>query len=78
MVHVRVKGQIVAEYLQRAIRYRNYAEELRLIAADRSVEENRDTLLRVAGDYDRIASSLEEMSKAAALISSGPANRSRG
>ena len=46
-----------------ALRCRNYAEELRLIAADRTTTENRDTLLKVAEDYDRIARSYESIDR---------------
>ena len=46
-----------------AIRCRNYAEELRIMAADRSTNENRSALLRVAIDYDRMATSFETMDK---------------
>jgi hypothetical protein len=47
-----------------AIRCRNYAEELRIMAADRSTNENRASLLRVAIDYDRMATSFEAIDKA--------------
>jgi hypothetical protein len=46
-----------------ALRCRNYAEELRIIAADRTSAENRDTLLKVAEDYDRIARSFESIDR---------------
>ena len=46
-----------------ALRCRNYAEELRLIAADRTTTENRETLLKVAEDYDRIARSFESIDR---------------
>ncbi|HYM19250.1 MAG TPA: hypothetical protein VEU06_11845 [Micropepsaceae bacterium] len=44
-----------------AKRYREYAEELRVIAADKQVRENRDALLKIAKDYERMASTLEAM-----------------
>ena len=46
-----------------ALRYRNYAEELRLIASDKSVPETRASLLKVANDYDRLASACEAVDK---------------
>jgi hypothetical protein len=47
------------ERLKTARRYREYAEELRVIAADKHVPENRTALLKIAEDYDRMADSLE-------------------
>ena len=52
-----------------ALRCRNYAEELRVIAADWITSENRKALLRVAADYDRMAISYDAMDKADAAIS---------
>lgn len=46
-----------------ALRYRNYAEELRIIAADKTSAENREMLLKVASDYDRIARSFESIDR---------------
>jgi hypothetical protein len=46
-----------------AILCRNYAEELRIIAADWSSADNRKTLLSVAEDYDRIADTYEAIDK---------------
>jgi hypothetical protein len=51
----------VTEFLERDIRFRNYAEELKIIAAERSSVENSQALLRVADDYERMAKSLEAM-----------------
>jgi hypothetical protein len=45
--------------IETALRFRNYAEELRVIAADKTTTENRETLLRVAADYERIADSFD-------------------
>jgi hypothetical protein len=42
-----------------ARRYREYAEELRVIAADKHVPENRDALLKIADDYEQMAAALE-------------------
>jgi hypothetical protein len=47
------------EFSERAIRFRNYAEELRIIAADKIVRQNRQVLLRLAIDYDRMAERYE-------------------
>ena len=49
--------------LETALRYRNYAEELRIIAADRTSAANRQLLLKVAEDYDRIATSFEAIDR---------------
>lgn len=49
--------------LEAALRYRNYAEELRLIAADKTVTETRDMLLSAAKTYDRMADSYEALDR---------------
>lgn len=49
--------------IETALRFRNYAEELRVIAADKTTTENRETLLRVAADYERIADSFDAIIK---------------
>ena len=41
------------------LRYRLRAEELRAVAGEMSVEENRAALLRTAEDYERLAQSAE-------------------
>ena len=46
-----------------ALRYRNYAEELRIIAADKTTPENRRVLQNIADGYDRLADSLEAMAQ---------------
>lgn len=46
-----------------ARRYRLHAEELRIIAADASSQGIRETLLHIAEDYERMASSLEAIDK---------------
>ena len=51
-------------FLERAIRFRNYAEELKIIASDRTIPENQRALLKAAGDYERMAGQLEAMSEA--------------
>ena len=52
------------ERLKNAERYRKYAEELRLIAEDKHVPENRDALLKIAKDYEQMADSLEAVDQA--------------
>ena len=49
--------------IDEALRLRNYAEQLRIIAADRATPENRDALLRVARDYDQAAASFEAIDR---------------
>jgi len=41
------------------MRCRNYAEELRIIAADKLIPENNQKLLRIAASYEAMASALE-------------------
>src|SRR4051812_19729844 len=43
------------------LRFRLRAEELRVLAGEMSVEENRAALLRTAEDYERLAQSAELM-----------------
>lgn len=52
----------------RAIRYRNYAEELRVVAAEHDVDQNRFVLLKVAADYDRMAAALEVIAQSKAAL----------
>jgi hypothetical protein len=58
----------LSDYLERALQFRNYAEELRTIAADGRTPTVRQTLLIIAGDYDQMAFSLETMSKSKAAL----------
>ena len=51
-------------FLERAMRFRNYPEELRIIAADKTLVENQQMLLKMARDYERMADRLEVMSTA--------------
>ncbi len=46
-----------------ALRCRNYAEELRINAADRTSATNRRMLLKIAEDYERIANSFEAIER---------------
>ena len=41
------------------LRFRLRAEELRALAGEMTIEENRSALLRTAEDYERLASSVE-------------------
>ena len=52
----------MGDFLKRAVRFRNYAEELRVVAADRWSVENAEALIKIADDYERMAESLEAMS----------------
>jgi hypothetical protein len=45
------------------VRYRNCAEELRMIARDNQPVENRVALFRIAELYDDMANSIEQMLK---------------
>ena len=47
----------------RALRFRNYAEELRVIAASDASAASREALLRIAAEYERMAASLEAIEK---------------
>jgi hypothetical protein len=49
--------------LETALVFPNYAEELRLIAADRATPENRDALMKIALDYDKAAELLEAIAR---------------
>jgi hypothetical protein len=52
------------EHMERAIRYRNYAEELRMIAADGTTADNRAMLLRLVESYEQMAQALEALGRA--------------
>jgi hypothetical protein len=47
--------------LERSVRCRNYAEELRIIAADGGAGEKRLALLEAATAYDQMADSMEAL-----------------
>jgi hypothetical protein len=51
----------MSDMLNQSLRFRNYAEILRLIAADKSSAQTRRTLLKIAAEYDRMAQDLEEL-----------------
>ena len=53
----------MSEELDTAVRYRLHAEELRTIAGDKLSPENRDTLMRLAEDYEHMAGTLEAIDK---------------
>ena len=64
--HDPVQGQAetrVREDLETALRYRSHAEELRVIAADMLDPSARRMLLRIADDYDHMASSMEAIDR---------------
>jgi hypothetical protein len=52
----------MSEELDTARRYRQHAEELRIIAAE-SGGTHAQALLQIAEDYDRMAASLEAIDK---------------
>ena len=47
----------------RPLRFRNYAEELRVIAASDASAASREALSRIAAEYERMAASLEAIEK---------------
>ena len=49
--------------IERALRYRNYAEELRLIAAEGATPAGREALHMVAKEYDQMASSVDAIAR---------------
>jgi len=49
----------MSDRVKTAKRYREYAEELRVIAADKHLPANRDALLKIAEDYERMATAFE-------------------
>ena len=50
--------------LDQALRFRSYAEELRVIAADNTSEENRRTLLTLAVRYEQLAANMDAIEQA--------------
>jgi hypothetical protein len=53
----------MSEELDTARRYRQRAEELRTIASDDEGGKNRETLLKIAKDYDQMAETLEAIDR---------------
>lgn len=51
-------------HLESAFRFRHHAEELRLIAENVVDPRSKETLLRLAEEYDRMAESREHIAKA--------------
>lgn len=51
------------DYLERAVAYRNRAEECRVMAADFRDEGRRTVLESLADDYDRMAKQMEGVLK---------------
>lgn len=56
-------GLVMSVDLDTASRYRQHAEELRMIAAEAVSPDIRRTLVRIAEDYERMAISLEAIDK---------------
>ena len=54
---------LMSEELDTARRYRQRAEELRIIAEDETSKETRSTLWKIAADYERMAESLEAIDR---------------
>ena len=53
----------MSEELDSAFRYRHRAEETRQIAEASSDEKIRSILLRIAGDYEKMAQTLERIAE---------------
>lgn len=53
----------MSDELDTALRYRSHAEELRAIAADMLDANSRETILKIASDYDHMASSMEAIDR---------------
>jgi hypothetical protein len=56
------------DMLRRCLRYQNYAEELRTIAADKTSSPARDEMNAIAAEYDQMAVSLNSILKAKAAL----------
>jgi hypothetical protein len=54
-------GREMNEHQKRAVRYRNRAEELRAIIPDMKDPISRETLVKIAADYDRLAETQEKL-----------------
>ena len=59
-----MEGTVTDDDLERGLRFRNYAEELRLIAAEGATPEARQSLLLPAQQYDEMAARLESLERA--------------
>lgn len=53
----------MSEELDTANRYRQRAEELRIIAEDERAQQTRLTLNQIAADYERMAETLEAIDR---------------
>jgi hypothetical protein len=61
-----------------AKRYREYAEELRTIASEKQVPENKNAFLNLAEDYDRMAAALEAVHQARRIIENSTIEKRAG
>ena len=61
------EGTAMGNHSDYALRHRNYAEVLRLIAADKTTAEMRRLLHKLAEDYDRMAESEENVASKAQM-----------
>ena len=64
--------QPLGEELDTARRYRLHAEELRTIATDKAMHQSRESLLRIAADYDHMAQTLEAINRTNQTLSGRP------
>ena len=58
----------MSKEINKAIRCRNYAEELRTMSQDAEVTENRNILQSIAAAYDLMAAALEGIAKSNSII----------
>ena len=68
----------MSEELRTAARYRLHGEELRVIAADKTALINREILLGLAVDYDRMADTMEAIDKTNKAMRHPPISGLRG
>jgi hypothetical protein len=59
----------MSEELDTARRYRQRAEELRIVAQDERDKVTRSTLQRIAADYERMAETMEAIDRTNKAIS---------
>jgi purine nucleoside permease len=64
-----MEGQV-----ETALRFRNLAEELRLLASGAKDDRNREALMRAAENYDRVALSYDAIERTRAVLASQGSN----
>jgi len=62
----------MGEELDTARRYRFHAEELRTIASDKEMRSSRESLLKIAADYERMAQTLEAIDRTEQTLRNRP------